>query len=602
MADRTTLTAYLVPRITGQVENAATEALAYILNESESSMQALNDLIREAGSDVGPIARVKTQVTEDDASRPDMTGYDANGVRRLIVEVKFWAPLLEDQASGYARRLGGSEPAMLLFVVPKSRVATLWAEIENQIGAQFKWTGVLDTRSEIKSAELAGTGHHVMLVNWSHVLDRMYVLAGSDDVKSDIGQLRGLAQAQDAQAFLPIHPEELSPAIGSRMAGYTRLIDDVVDSRGVLEGWMDVRKLRATPRRYGYGRYFRLRGVTGDFWFGINHELWASGAATPLWLSLTDQIGSVSIAVARQLKVEVSDGCVPIYPRLGVEYDEILDGVASQIRRLAVILAHEGGQAMNIGFDKEYKRLEAAFKRQVIEDNRDLKIESTYLPNIVPKGPVDYVLIAMEPSTGVSGRKTAAADSWSQSGRNFTWSFEDFILHYCMRKYLCRDGESYHITDLAKGAIAAGLAGKKRSEKYERWYPHLERELRLLSNQEKTRIIAIGKVVADFLKTKDLCERVESVYHYSWRTASHRNKAMEPWKEEFQEFCRRIDEDDFKKSIEEVLRDADMEQYLPYRPQGGVPIRLTEYRRKLMFYYKKRFEQLRDVQHIVLSL
>ena len=46
MADDSTLTAYLVPRLTKQVENAATDALSYILNRSNGSMQALNDLLR----------------------------------------------------------------------------------------------------------------------------------------------------------------------------------------------------------------------------------------------------------------------------------------------------------------------------------------------------------------------------------------------------------------------------------------------------------------------------------------------------------------------------------------------------------------------------
>ena len=46
MADDSTLTAYLIPRLTKQVENAAADALSYILNRSNGSMQALNDLIR----------------------------------------------------------------------------------------------------------------------------------------------------------------------------------------------------------------------------------------------------------------------------------------------------------------------------------------------------------------------------------------------------------------------------------------------------------------------------------------------------------------------------------------------------------------------------
>ena len=50
MADRYTLLGYLVPRITGQLEDAATEALAYILNSSTEAMGALNDLLQHAAS------------------------------------------------------------------------------------------------------------------------------------------------------------------------------------------------------------------------------------------------------------------------------------------------------------------------------------------------------------------------------------------------------------------------------------------------------------------------------------------------------------------------------------------------------------------------
>ncbi len=41
-----TLLAHLAPKLTTQVENAATEALAFILNKSEACRQALGELLR----------------------------------------------------------------------------------------------------------------------------------------------------------------------------------------------------------------------------------------------------------------------------------------------------------------------------------------------------------------------------------------------------------------------------------------------------------------------------------------------------------------------------------------------------------------------------
>ena len=324
MADNATLMAHLVPRLTRQVENAATDALGYILNKSTGSMQALNNLLREGGFDVEPIARVETQVTYEDGSRPDMAGYDKNNVKRMLVEAKFWAALLEDQASGYARQLDQPGPAVLLFISPEVRIPTLWAEIRRQMEEKQNELELIGSPLGVQRAKVIGTERHLMLVSWVRLLDMMDALAGDDGVKSDIRQLRGLAQVQDAQAFLPIHSEELSPSLGRRVVWYNQLVDDVVNSKGVPEAWMDNKGLAATSRWYGYGRYFRFSGAETIFWFGVNHERWASSADTPLWLCVYD---------GNQEK-----SWIPIYPKRGVEYPEVLDDVASQLKAIAEVL------------------------------------------------------------------------------------------------------------------------------------------------------------------------------------------------------------------------------------------------------------------------
>ena len=251
-------------------------------------------------------------------------------------------------------------------------------------------------------------------------------------------------------------------------------------------------------------------------------------------------------------------------------------------------------------FSEKWAGLECKFREQVANDNRELCIKSSYVPNITPPGPVDYVLIAMEPSTGVSGREHRGT---SQIARNFAWSVEDFILHYCVREYLCRDGETYHITDLAKGGMTTNSADVRRQHRYKRWYPLLQEELRLLNKPGKTRVIAIGNVVADFLKEKRLCDRVERILHYTRTAAAHRDRRIEPWRDDFPEFSQSVDvdKDAFEESIRDVLNDADMDSYIGHRPTGR-PYELTESRKKLMFLYKNRFRDLRDCSHIVLQL
>ena len=336
MADSDTLMAYLVPRLTAQVENAATEALGYILNRSPRSMQTLNDLLREGGFDIEPVTRVDTQVTYEDGSRPDMAGYDKNNVKRLLVEAKFYAALLEGQASGYAQQFDEPGPAALLFICPEVRIPTLWASIRQQIGKQWELE-TIDSPSGGRRARLVGTELQLVVVSWVRLLERMDDLAGDPDIEADIRQLQGLAQRQDAEAFLPMHSEELSPEFARRVIGFNQIADDVVNSRGVPEKWMTTLGLQATSRRYGYGRYFHFIGVEWDFWFGVNHELWARNADTPLWLAIHDNNQMSRDEIGRALNVEAHDNWIPIHPKLRVEYDQVVDDIVSQLKVVAKI-------------------------------------------------------------------------------------------------------------------------------------------------------------------------------------------------------------------------------------------------------------------------
>lgn len=340
MAEEFSLMAYLVPRLTRQVENAATDALGYILNRSSEAMQALNDLLREDGFGIEPIARVETQVTYEDGSRPDMAGYDKNNVKRMLVEAKFWAALSEGQASGYARQFDHPGPVALVFISPELRVPTLWASIQRQMEEQNELEEI-ESRPGVRRASVVGTELHVMLVSWVSLLDNMAALAGAIAVENDIQQLCGLAQRQDAEAFLPVYSEDLSPDLGRRIGWYSQLADDLVESRGVPDGWMDVRGVQATSRRYGYGRYFRFTGVEGYLWVGVNHERWARDGDTPLWLRVLDDVQADFYAIGKELNVRIEDRWIPIHLKIGVDYDEVLDNAVSQIKAIARIVGAE---------------------------------------------------------------------------------------------------------------------------------------------------------------------------------------------------------------------------------------------------------------------
>src|SRR5215831_14709160 len=105
----------------------------------------------------------------------------------------------------------------------------------------------------------------------------------------------------------------------------------------------------------------------------------------------------------------------------------------------------------------------------------------------------------MEPSLGRWARTADQARSRVEAGfRNFLSSIEDFILHFCVRRYLCGSEQRYHITDLSKGAMLVNRAGLARRQRYDRWYALLQEELDLCATP-RAGIVAVGNLVSQHL-------------------------------------------------------------------------------------------------------
>ena len=187
--------------------------------------------------------------------------------------------------------------------------------------------------------EPSDTVVQLVLIGWVRLLERMGAMAGDDGIKSDIRQLRGLAQEQDEQAFLPIRPEELDPHFARRLVWYSLFVDRVVDTEGVPQEWLDIKGFAATSQRYGYGRYCRFSGVSEScgLWFGINHERWAKDGNTPLWLRVLGLSEAMMDDIVKELNVQVRDEWIPVHLKTDVEYDKVLDDVVTQLKKIAEV-------------------------------------------------------------------------------------------------------------------------------------------------------------------------------------------------------------------------------------------------------------------------
>jgi len=239
-------------------------------------------------------------------------------------------------------------------------------------------------------------------------------------------------------------------------------------------------------------------------------------------------------------------------------------------------------------FHAAYDELKSRMKARAEADG------DVYLPNPKPAGPVPYVFICMEPSLGRWADSAGDARSKVESGfRNFLYSIEDFILHFCIDRYLCGPDERYHITDLSKGAMLVQHAGKDRKVRYRRWYSLLEEELRLVARPDAT-IFAVGKAVDEYLSDQGMASVIR-ILHYSPQAGKQRNRLVQDHEESFEVFRSAVTHQDVLKTAKHVLQRSPMPQRCIEQTISRLNNReLTESRKKLMFIYKRAFEATRS--------
>jgi hypothetical protein len=229
--------------------------------------------------------------------------------------------------------------------------------------------------------------------------------------------------------------------------------------------------------------------------------------------------------------------------------------------------------------------LEASFRELAHEDG------DVFLPNPSPSTPVDFVFVAMEPSLGRWAHTRAEARAKIDAGfRNFAFHLEDFILHFCIRTYLCTHGQTYHLTDLAKGAMLVRDADLTRRERWDRWYPLLRKELTLVA-KPGARVCAVGSQVESYLQSKRLNYPMTSILHYSSQAAVYRERAVHGRETEFEGFASTLTLNQILQVAELVMAEAGFTANLLDHTLSRLrAARLTDSRKKLAFTYKIEFQ------------
>ena len=363
MSYETTLFAQIVPKFTERTEDVAVEALGYILSQSDAARRALAITLREGGTAIASIARVRTQATGGKGERPDLVGLDDEGAERVLIEAKFWAERTKNQPNEYLRRLPKDRPAALLFVAPAARLEALWPELCREADEQFAVIGAMATGG-LRAATISGGERRLMLTSWAALLDLMESeskSAGDVVAERDIQQLRGLADRAEPAPYLPMRPEEMGQEFARRMEGLRRLVDDAT-LWGRNAGFLK-RERVATGGAGGYGRTIRFGSVKA--WFGIEVFAWADFHGTPLWLRLDgDENGQLKETELTESMFYPGPGWSPRIPvelPTGVAYDEVLDSVVSRLQNIAQQLAPNSVAHAEV--DSDMKQLRGAADR-----------------------------------------------------------------------------------------------------------------------------------------------------------------------------------------------------------------------------------------------
>jgi hypothetical protein len=239
-------------------------------------------------------------------------------------------------------------------------------------------------------------------------------------------------------------------------------------------------------------------------------------------------------------------------------------------------------------FHASYRGLEVRMQALAEADG------DVFLPVPEPEGPADYVLIGMEPSLGWWARSADEARSKVEAGfRNFLFSIEDFILHFCVRHYLCGPAERYHITDLSKGAMLVDRAGVARVERYGRWYGLLQEEIDLVATPNAG-IVAVGNVVARHLERRRFERRFTRVVHYSSQAGRARRAGIIGREDSFKAFTGSVSLDNLVATARNVLRSARVPAVMRDETLSRLErSQLTTSRHELIFNYKLAFESMR---------
>ncbi len=322
-------------------EDAATEALCFILSRSDSARDEFAKFVGGNGQPL-PIARFSTQQLVNRAY-PDMACFDDDDNHVAFVESKFWASLTRRQPVDYWEALPDDRSATLLFLAPASRIVgidedSLWGVLVERLRNADYSLGPVNQGKGFVTAKSTDGKHRLMLTSWDALLDRLahrIEKDGDGQACFELAELRGLA-CDAIKDDDPISDANLK-----------KLIADAVKQLKE-SGWANTEGL-AVGGTVGehYARFFCLGGaITGlriDYravkQTGKRLWLWFWNSSNPRSSvgleEVRDKLGALAEPGLEWLPKDV---CVPIDLPVGAGHKARLDALVAELERIAKII------------------------------------------------------------------------------------------------------------------------------------------------------------------------------------------------------------------------------------------------------------------------
>jgi hypothetical protein len=175
-----------------QPEPAATQALLSVLNASHEIAHRFIDLLGGGDFEIG---RIESERAYAKGVKPDLSIHDTGKTLRILVENKLDALLQPSQPVGYLYVLPPHPASKLAFIVPESRLDSLWHELKAKCASEGLDLADESPPGDPRRARIAN--RTMLITSWKRVLDALQRVAsesGHSAVEQDIAQLRGLAE------------------------------------------------------------------------------------------------------------------------------------------------------------------------------------------------------------------------------------------------------------------------------------------------------------------------------------------------------------------------------------------------------------------------